>query len=308
MRRSLPPLAVLTVLLAGCGTTEPSAEAGGAATAGGRGEAVRVVASTDVYGSIASSVGGDLVEVTSVISDSGADPLEYESTPSDAVAVTQAQVVIYNGGGYDEFMPQLVEGAGGIESVVNVSELSGLSSAAEATGEEFNEHVWYDLETVQDLAVRLAAELGKAVPDEVETFEANAAEFNAQVDGLRDQLAQISAESGGARIAVTEPLTNYLLEDAGLENVAPEEFQEAIEEGSDPSAAVLQQMLGLFGDDPVEVLVLNTQTQSAVTDQVVQAAEAARVPIVQMSETLTAPEYVQWMSGQIDALAAALDA
>ncbi|NMR20249.1 metal ABC transporter solute-binding protein, Zn/Mn family [Cellulomonas fimi] len=308
MRRWLPPLAVLSVLLAGCGTTEQSDDAGAVEPAGGRGEPVQVVASTDVYGSIASFVGGDLVQVTSFISDSGADPLEYESTPADAVAVRQAQVVIYNGSGYDQFMPQLIEGAGGIASIVNVSELSDLSSAAEAAGEESNEHFWYDLETVQDLAVTLAAELGEAVPDEVETFEANAAEFNAQLDGLRDQLAQISAENGGTRIAVTEPLANNLLQDAGLENLAPAEFQQAIEEGTDPSAAVLQQMLTLFDDDPVAALVLNTQTQSAVTDQVRQAAEAAGVPVVQMSETLTAPEYVAWMSGQIDALTAALDA
>lgn len=67
-------------------------------------------------------------------------------------------------------------------------------------------------------------------------------------------------------------------------------------------------MLALFGDDPVQALILNTQTQSAVTDQVREAAEAAEVAVVEMSETLTTPDYLDWMGGQIQALAAALEA
>jgi zinc/manganese transport system substrate-binding protein len=297
----------LALLVAGCGSTDepgsPAArESGGTTT-----EPVQVVASTDVYGSIAETVGGDEVEVTSIIENASADPLEYEATPADGAAISAASLVILNGNGYDDFMSQLVEAAGGVKTVLDVSELSGLQPAAEAAGEEFNEHVWYNLETVQTLAMTLATELGKARPDAAESFVENATEFADEIDGLREKLADIAAENDGDRIAVTEPLANYLLAEAGLDNVAPEEFQEAIEEGNDPPARVLQEMLSLFGDDPVKVLVLNTQTQSPVTDQVLQAAEAADVPVVRMSETLTTPDYVEWMDGQIEALAQALD-
>lgn len=299
---------VVSVFATACGSTEPGDAGGPASTPseGGNGT-VRIVASTDVYGSIAEAVGGELVEVTSIIDDSGADPLEYESTPADAASVTEAELVVFNGNGYDEFMPALIEAAGDVESVIDVSELSGLAPAAEAAGEEFNEHVWYDLETVQTLAMRMAEELSEARPGHAAAFSANATGFRDQVGVLREQLGEISTSNQGKRIAVTEPLANYLLDDAGLENVAPEEFQEAIEEGDDPSAAVLQEMLALFGDDPVAALILNTQTQSAVTDQILLAATAAGVPIVEMSETLTAPDYVEWMGGQIDDLAGALD-
>lgn len=318
--------AALALLAAGCGSSDeatrpgvrptsvaPSPGASGSPTpteaepsATPAGDPVSVVASTDVYGSIASTVGGSDVEVTSIIDDDGADPLEYESTPADAAAVSAAQVVILNGNGYDEFMPQLVDAAGGDKTVLDVSELSGLKPAAEAAGEEFNEHMWYDLETVQKLATTLATDLAEVRPEAAQTFAANATAFNAEVDALKARLKDISATNAGGRIAVTEPLANYLLIDAGLENVAPEEFQEAIEEGTDPPAAVLQEMLTLFTGDPAEVLILNTQTQSAVTDQVVQAAEAAGVPVVRMSETLTAEGYLTWMGGQVDALATAL--
>ena len=139
------------------------------------------------------------------------------------------------------------------------------------------------------------------------TFSANAEQFDKQIEGLRGQLASIAADHAGARVAMTEPLPGYLIEAAGLHDVTPPEFAHAIEEGHDPSASALADMLVLFGSDPVDVLILNTQTQSAATDQVKQAAEDAGVPVVSMSETLTSVDYVTWMGGQITALAEALN-
>ena len=302
MNRLLPTTAALAVVLlsASCGS-------GDLAATPSTGGPIRIVASTDVYGSIATAVGGDAVRVTSIISDSGSDPLAYESTPADATAVAAAQVVLYNGNGYDDFMPQLVEAAGGSRTVLDASEVSGLAPTAEAAGQEFNEHVWYSLPTVKTLAMTLATDLGEQRPAEAAAFTANATAFTQRVDELQASLARLSSNTAGRRAAVTEPLANYLLQDAGLENAAPEKFQEAVEEGEAPSAAVLQEMLNLFVSDPVDVLVLNTQTESAVTDQVLQAAERAGVPVVRMSETLTAPDYLTWMGGQIDALTQALD-
>ncbi len=304
-RRSVLTIVVAVVLNTACGSSGDRDVS--AARASGDQQRLNVVASTDVYGSIAERIGGNEVQVTSIIDSANADPLEYEATPADGIAVSRADLVVFNGNGYDEFMPRLVAASQGVESVVNVTELSGLKPVAEAAGEEFNEHVWYSLETVRALAATLATELGKARPAAASAFTDRATAFAEEIGGLQQQVADLANSSKGTRIAVTEPLANYLLEDAGLDNVAPEQFQEAIEEGDDPSAEVLQEMLALFGQDPVEALVLNTQTQSAVTDQVVQAAQKAGVPVLRMSETLTSPSYIEWMGGQIGALAAALE-
>ncbi len=304
-RRSVLTIVVAVVLNTACGSSGDRDVS--AARASGDQQRLNVVASTDVYGSIAERIGGNEVQVTSIIDSANADPLEYEATPADGIAVSRADLVVFNGNGYDEFMPRLVAASQGVESVVNVTELSGLRPVAEAAGEEFNEHVWYSLETVRALAATLATELGKARPAAASAFTDRATAFAEEIGGLQQQVADLANSSKGTRIAVTEPLANYLLEDAGLDNVAPEQFQEAIEEGDDPSAEVLQEMLALFGQDPVEALVLNTQTQSAVTDQVVQAAQKAGVPVLRMSETLTSPSYIEWMGGQIGALAAALE-
>ena len=127
---------------------------------------------------------------------------------------------------------------------------------------------------------------------------------------LQAKLDAIKAKHGGQRVAITEPVPLYLLDAAGLVNATPPEFSEAVEEGSDAPAAVVADTLALFtGPSPVRALVANTQTENAATKQVADAAVAAGVPIVQVTETLPADQadYVTWMGGQIDALAAALD-
>lgn len=287
--------------LAGCGGPRPAAPG----SAPGAPGAVGVVASSDVYGSIAQAIGGEHVEVTSLIHSPDADPHEYEATASDAAAAGEAKVLIANGGGYDDFVGKLAHASGANATLIDVSELSGLP-----TGPEFNEHVWYHLPTMAKLADRLAAELGKADPADAAAFRANATAFKGKLDGLTTKINSIKASHSGAKVAVTEQVPMYLVEAAGLTNATPEEFSSAVERGGDPPAAVLSQTLALFdGPGKVSALLANAQTESPATKQVEQAAARGGVPVVKVTETLPAGtmDYVTWMGGQIDALAGALD-
>ncbi|HEX4357138.1 MAG TPA: zinc ABC transporter substrate-binding protein [Pseudonocardia sp.] len=304
-RATLPVAAVAgavaaALALAGCGQGGRSAPAAPSQVAG----TVGVVASTDVYGSIAGAVGGTHVHVTSIIHSPDADPHEYEATPADATAVSEAKVLIQNGGGYDDFAGKLVSAAGAKPTVIDVSQLSGLD-----TGADFNEHVFYSLPTVAKLADTLSADLAKADPANTADYQANATAFKAKLDGLTGKLAAIRTTHPGARIAVTEPVPLYLTEQAGLTNATPEAFSHAIEEGNDPPATVLQQTVALFsGPAKVSALLLNAQTESASTSQVEQAATSGGVPVVKVTETLPAGtmDYVTWIGGEIDQLSTAL--
>ena len=299
-------LGAAAIGLSGCG----GGSAPQAAPPGPAGQApapVQVVASTDVWGSVAQAVGGDRVAVTSIIDNPSKDPHEYESTPEDATAVGNAGLLLRNGGGYDDFMTKLIDSSGNKAPVVDAVTVSGLQKPGEP---EFNEHVWYSLPTVQKVAQAVAADLGRIDPSGASTYTANAQRFTGEIDQLTGKAEAIGSAHPRARVVVTEPVPDYLLETAKLTNVTPEEFTEAIEEGNDPPAAVVQETLGLFrGRPPVEALVLNAQTQTPVTDQVRQAATAARVPEVDVTETLAEgkSDYVSWMGSQIDALAKAVD-
>ena len=263
-----------------------------------------VVASTDVYGAVASAVGGDTAAVTSLIRSADADPHEYEPTPADTLAVSRATVFIANGGGYDDFASKLYDAADNKPISVVVTALSGFETDAP----DFNEHVWYDLPTVKKLADYLATSLGAADQPNANRYLDNAKKFDAQVDGLMTKVAAIKAKHAGVEVAITEPVPGYLLDAAGLVVVTPPEFSEAVEEGTDPPAAVVTANNATFAE--AKVLVENAQTTGPITTQAEQAAAANRVPVVKVTETLPdgVTDYVVWMSGQVDALAAALDA
>lgn len=290
-------VAALALILTGCGGSRAAGSADGK---------IPVVAATNVYGAIVAAVGGDRVNVTSVIADPSADPHSHEATPAEAASVANARLVVRNGGGYDDFMSRLISSIGSRPTAIDAVETSGLATAA---APDFNEHVWYSLPAVQKVADRIAADLGAADAAHAAEFTAHAETFDAQVAGLLIRAEVIKAGHPGARVAVTEPVAGYLLRSAGLIDATPAAFSAAVEQNSDPPAAVLQQTLALFGNDPVSALVVNAQTQNPETDQVRRAATAAGVPVVEVTETLPAGviDYVGWMGGQLDALARALD-
>jgi len=266
------------------------------------------------------------VTVTSLIDDPAADPHSYEAPPAAAAAVARARLVVVNGGGYDDFAERLTPAPDA--KVIDVVALSGITPPA---GGELNEHVWYSLPTMKALAGRIATDLGAADPAGAGAFTANAGAFGTRVDELIARVAALKAAHGGERIAVTEPVPLYLTDAAGLVDTTPPEFSEAVEEDADPPAAVVAATLDLFSNrsdagsstpdsvrgggptpdpaDPVRALLVNTQTRTAVTDQVEQAARAAGVPVVDVGETLPSGtvDYVDWINGQLDALGAALD-
>jgi zinc/manganese transport system substrate-binding protein len=292
-------IAALLVGASACTTTgDPSPSESGPTT-------LAVVASTNVYGDIAQRIGGDAVTVTSIISDPSADPHSYEANPQTLLALSEADVVIANGGGYDDFVDTMLASAENDDAtVLNAVEISGLTAEG---GAELNEHVWYNFEAVGKFVDELAATLSELNADNAATFESNATAFQADLAELTATAEEISEAHAGAGVAITEPVPLYLLESAGLENLTPEEFSEAIEEGIDVPAAVLQEVLALFQDGGVALLAYNEQTTGPETEQVLAAAEAAGIPVVSFTETLPAgKDYVAWMGDNLAAISAAL--
>ena len=291
------------LLIAACGSDDESSS--GSAGSG----ALSVVASTNVYGDIASVIGGDDVEVTSIIDDPSADPHSFEVSTRTQLAVSEADVLIENGGGYDDFMDTLISSTDSDATVINAVDVSGKEAEAEAAGEELNEHVWYDFETVKAVADSIADALSEADPDNADTYAANAQGFEDQVDGLISDEDSARATTEGAGVAITEPVPGYLLDALGAVNETPEEFSEAIEEGGDVSPAVLQETLGLFSGGQVAALVYNEQTTGPETEQVLDAAESAGVAVVPVTETLPdGQDYISWMQSNVDAVVDALSA
>jgi len=299
----------LTLLLAGVAvsvtacSSASGAPAGDAGSAAAAGTPVAVVASTNVYGDIVKTIGGDAVAVTSVIDNPDKDPHEYEADAQTQLAISKAQLVVENGGGYDDFVDTMLAAGSSKPTVVNVVEVSGYEQ--EPAEGEFNEHLWYDFATMEKLATRLSSDLAAVRPDQATTFQANATSFTETLQKLEQGEADIKADHAGDGVAITEPVPVYLLDAAGLENRTPDEFSEAIEEDSDVAPAVLQQTLALLEDKQVKLLAYNEQTTGPQTDSVLKAAQDNDVAVVPVTETLPEGEtYLSWMQKNVDAVAA----
>jgi zinc/manganese transport system substrate-binding protein len=264
-----------------------------------------VVASTDVYGDIVQRIGGDRVNVTSIISDPDADPHSYEANTQNQLALSHADIVIENGGGYDDFIDTMLHAADNDEvTVLNVVEISGFTAPADG---ELNEHVWYDLGTVRKLTDQLVSALSANEPADASTFQSNAAAFEADLQQLEATEASIKQAHAGAGVAITEPVPLYMLEACGLVNKTPEEFSEAIEEGTDVSPTVLQETLDLFANGEVQLLAYNEQTSGPETERVLDAANSNDVAVVPVTETLPeGKDYISWMAANLSAIQSAL--
>lgn len=291
-------LAVTAVAVTACSADPtPATEA----APGGGDTTLTVVASTNVWAAVASAVAGDAATVTGLIDDPSADPHSYEATPSDAAAVLDASLVVFNGGGYDEWMSDVLATPDATDTrTVEAFAVSGREEGS-------NEHVWYDLAAVQRVADTIAEQLGALDPQDAAMFTANADAFTAQVRQIAATTADIAATSRGQKVEVTEPIADLLLADAGLDNVSPEEFVEAVEEETDPPADAVAQAQDLATSGDLAALVYNPQAASPVTESVRTAARGAGVPVVEMTETLPADTgYIAWMTAQVAALRAAI--
>ncbi|MHB1171297.1 MAG: metal ABC transporter solute-binding protein, Zn/Mn family [Lacisediminihabitans sp.] len=283
------------LVLAGCSAT-PATPSGPTR--------LTLAASTNVWGDVAKQIGGNAIDVTSIISDPAQDPHSYQADAQVQLALSKANVVIENGGGYDSFVDTLLKGAGNSKAtVLNAVDISGFDQ-----GPALNEHVWYDFPTVRKVAAKLTVTLSTLDPANAAVFSANEKTFDSALGVLEADEAAIKASpAAGSGVAITEPVPLYLLTASGLVDKTPVEFSKAIQDGTDVPPTVLQQTLALFRDHAVKLLVYNAQTSGPQTDQVIAAAKAAGVAIVPVTETLpSGKDYLSWMTGNVNAIKAAL--
>jgi len=315
------------LILAGCGssTASESTEADSAA--------ISVVATTNVYGQIARAIGGESVEVSEIITSAAQDPHSYEPTARDKLAISNATLVLANGGGYDQFMDSLVssipEGKAGEITLVHAVDSSPVAEESEAAGHEgesaeehaqhaeedsheghdhaaYNEHIWYDLESMGDLADALAESFGKADSANAEQYQQNAASFNEGIDKLEQQLE--TAKLDGKSFVMTEPVPFHLLHAAGMEDATPEGLSEAIEEGEGIAPITMKKAEDLLSAGDADMLAYNVQTEGSETKALRKSAEQGQIPVVDFAETIQDDSsYLEWMESNISDLASAIN-
>lgn len=287
-------VASLAALLAGCG--------GGSSSAGSSGK-LNVVAAEDFWGSIAAQLGGDRVQVTSIITNPAADPHDYEPTSEDARTMAGAQVAIVNGIGYDQWATKLLAADPDSErTVLTVGELLGLKDGD-------NPHQWYSPAAVQRTIEQITRDYEVADPGHDAYYEQRQRRFEAvglaRYHGL---ISQIKARYAGTPVGASESIFEPLARALGLRLLTPTGFLDAIAEGTEPTPDDKATTDRQVADRRIAVWVYNSQNATPDVQRLNEAAKGAGIPIATVTETLT-PEgasFQAWQVRELEGLRAAL--
>ncbi|MGI0045963.1 MAG: metal ABC transporter solute-binding protein, Zn/Mn family [Nitrosotalea sp.] len=267
---------------------------------------VQIVAAENFWGSLVSQLGGTRVQVVSIITDPNADPHEYESSTADVQAITNANYVIVNGVGYDDWAIKEINASNNPnQKVFNVGEFLGKK-------EGDNPHLWYSPTYVNQTVAHMYSDLVSIDPTNTAYYKQQYVDLNASLGQYNARIDEIKQQFAGTRVAATESIFVYLANAAGLDLVSPPEFMEAVAEGNDPPAQSVvqfqQQLQGQGGN--VTVLVYNEQTVTPLTQSIKALAAQQGIPIVGVTETIQPSDvsFQDWMNGQLLSLQNALNA
>lgn len=265
---------------------------------------LQVVAGQNFWGSIASQLGGTKADVQSVVTDPNADPHEYESSTNDARAFAAADLVILNGAGYDDWGQKLLDASpSSSRRVLVVANLVGKKPGD-------NPHFWYSPQFVVEVADRITAEYRQLDAADAGYFDQQRTALTASFQPYMQRLAEIKQKFAGVPVGATETIFVYLAAYLGLDLVSPPPFMQAVSEGNEPPANAVVAFQDQIANKAIKVLVFNTQTATAVTDNIKTQATQRGIPVVGVSETLE-PEtatFQAWQNSQVIALENALDA
>lgn len=254
--------------------------AGGSGDSPADGDKIKLVASTSIWGSIAEDIteGRDDVEVTTILSSKDDDPHEYEATARDIATVKDADIVVANGAGYDNWLTDNVEEGTPLVTAQPLAEGHDHGHEGHDHGHDAtNPHVWFDLDVVSEFEKKLSAELHKLNSDIPESDD--------DVTKKTDELKQRVEKLKGKNVILTESVAAELIEDSNLKDITPEGFAHAVNNESEPSAADLAATRQLIKDKKADILITNEQSETPAASQLTEAAKEAGIKVVNVNET-----------------------
>jgi zinc/manganese transport system substrate-binding protein len=291
---AIAAIAISAINLSGCaavGEPNPGASSDGK---------LRIVASISNWAEIAKEIGGDLADVTAIVSDPNKDPHSYEATPRDQLAVDKADLVIVNGNGYDDFATKMVAASNNKNKMFNI--FTSVHWGTMMTKSP-NQHIWFNLAIANQASEVLAKKFEAMDPGHASDYQANQQAFSAALGKVIDTAASLAKITKGYKYFATEPIANDLLDVSGFVDKTPKAFSDAIENETDVPPATMQASIELIKRHEIDYLVLNKQTSNSQVEKLVAVARDAEVRTVSFSELLPAnTTYIAWMTANLKTL------
>lgn len=226
---------------------------------------VKAVASFSILGDIVAQVGGDRVAVTTIVGPN-ADTHVYEPKPSDAVAVSQADVLFVNGLGFEGWLDRFVESTGFKGPVVVASQGVKTHTMDEDGDVVTDPHAWQSLKNGLLYVKNVAAGLCAVDADGCASYEANAMAYSSELAALD---AQVIADIAGVpeakrQVITTHDAFGYFGEEYAVKFLAPE----GISTDSEASAADVAKLIQQIRADGVSALFIENMSDGRLVEQI----------------------------------------
>jgi zinc/manganese transport system substrate-binding protein len=293
----------LLCVAAACSSSSKPSGAAASGSGSGSGTKLQVVAAENFWGSIASQLGGDHVQVTSIITSPDSDPHDYEPTPQDGRAIASAKYVIFNGIGYDTWAGQAVDANPATDrTVLEIGKLLNLK-------EGDNPHRWYFPDDVQKVIAQITADYKKLDPANASYYDQQEQAY--ETTGLKqykDLITEIKQKYAGTPVGASESIFVGLAQATGLDLKTPPDFLTAISEGTDPTAQDKTTADQQITSKEIKVFVFNSQNSTPDVQTLVDAAHANNIAVATVTETPDPGDltFQDWQSQQLQKLRDAL--
>lgn len=289
--------------LAACGSGGPAVSQGDPAACPG--QVLDVVVSVDQWGDLVRTLGGACATVTTVLTSTAVDPHDYEPSTGDIASFENADLVVVNGAGYDRWASSAVTNLDPQPRVVNAAQVMGIDGTAGA-----NPHLWYSPDAVGRTAAAVTSALTDLDPGAAGYLAGRATEWTSSLQPYTDELAVVTGLAPGRTYAATESVFDGTAQAVGLTDATPAGYRDAASNDSDPSSGDVAAFEQALTGGGIDVLVVNTQTQGSIPDQLRAVAEDAGVPVVEVTESVPpgAESFLDWQLGQLQQLGTALGA
>jgi zinc transport system substrate-binding protein len=266
---------------------------------------LKVAVSFNALKEIAGAVGGEFVDITTIIPD-GTEPHEFEPKAQDMTALNGANVFVYNGFGLESWAANAIEAAGN-KTLVAVDSSEG-ADPIHLEGEEAIEHggtdphLWLSPKGAGIQARNIAKAFSKADPAHADAYGKNADAFVAELEALSAEYAK-KIDAAPARVIVTgHAAFGYLCRDFGLEQNSVEDVFAT----GEPTPQQLAKLVEFAKSKKVKTIFAEEMASPAVSETLASEVGAKVETIYTMESAEDGKTYLERMRDNLDKISNSL--
>jgi len=268
---------------------------------------LKIVASFSVLADVVHEIGGQSVEVKSLVGPNG-DPHEFEPSPTDAKTLKTADLVFVSGEGLEGWMERLITASGYAGKPVVVSDGIKTRTMEEDGHMLTDPHVWNSPVNVEIWVANIEKALETADPTSAAHFKANAERYTAKLKALNVEAHQKldDVAQSDRKILTSHDAFGYFGAEFGVTFLAPI----GLSTETEASAADVAKLIDQIKAEKVKAYFFENSNDSRLVKQIAQATGAAPGGEL-FVESLSpadgpAPTYLKMFSHNLDLISAAL--